>query len=324
MSTIFASDFALKGIAPNTGRWNRLDLKPRAVARAIGGELHNADTMTFQRIRTAEADAARCDIPWCVDDFKPDVDTNPEDARLFGAVHMHYGVRKHVELHSYERSHEDAEAHDHSTIAEVRIMRFDDDDPITPTVGDAQVYVEGIGSDPIQPADLLRLTRVIEGQAHIAAESNGRRDLAGRHAVAIPEHTGTCYLPWCTDCEEHSDYNLSVGDFGCLHIGAEVEVDVEGTSLVDKYKIKVALERGDRDADDDPDGPPTGETRVYLNVATNGMYTDGESMTFEQAEQLRDALTNVIRTGRAHDALRNPNRVTPQQIAAAIERRDGR
>lgn len=320
MSTIFASDFALKGIAPNTGRWAALDLKPRAAARAIGDELHNADTMTFQRIRTAEADAARCDVPWCVDDFLPREDVDPEFARSSGDIHMHYGVTKKVELRSYERNHEDVEDREWMHTADVRLTRFDDDDPNNPTTGIAQVYVEVPGADAIHPTDLLRLTAVIEGQAHVAAESNGRRELTGRHAVAVPEHTGTCYLPWCTDCEVRDAHSIAAGDHAHLHTGTGLTVDVEGSSTSSAYTVKVELERNDCDNDASKyDVPTSGETQIYMSVAENGGYNEGVWLNLDRAEELTAALTNLIRSGSAHDPLRNPNRYTDEQVRAAVE-----
>lgn len=201
-------------------------------------------------------------------------------------------------------------------------MRFDDDHAVTPTVGEAQVYVEGIGAEPIHPADLLRLTRVIEGQAHVALEATGREQV-GRHAVAIPEHTGTCYLPWCTGCEKQDPHGVANGDYAHAHVGTAIDVEVLGMGTHDTYKVKVELERTDWDSDDTSQYslPTTGETFIYMAVAENGQYEEGVRLTFDAARTLVDNLTSLTRTGSAHDGLRNPNRFTAEQMQefAAID-----
>lgn len=319
MSTIFASDFALKGIAPNVGKWLERDLKPRASVPAIGHELHNADTMTFQRIRDVQVEAERCDVPWCVDDFLPREDVDPEYARSAGDIHMHYGVTKRVELRSTERNHEDAQDREWMHTAEVRLMRFDDDDPDNPTTGVPQVFVEAPGADAIHPDGVLRLAAVLEGQAHVALAA-GRRERVGRHAVAVPEHTGTCYLPWCTDCEVRDAHSIAAGDHAHLHTGTGLTVAVEGSSTNSAYTVKVELERNDCDNDASKyDLPASGETQIYMNVAENGGYDEGVWLNLDRAEELTAALTNLIRSGSAHDHLRNPNRYTDEQVRAAVE-----
>jgi hypothetical protein len=308
--SIFSSAFAQSGALPTSDRGAVATLEPRATAPALGAVLHNAETITFRRLRDFEAKPYQCYLPWCVEDFIPREDA--EYGETAGGAHMHRGAAKTMELHSREAGKEYVET------ASVHLSRYDDDGPATPHRGNTEVYVEFPGNNPIDPADLLRLTQVIAGQARIAIESRTRgRQLTGRHAVEIPQETGSCYLPWCSDCCPSTA--VALGEFLHDHFSEGVEVAIDGDPDGRKTTMKVELERTDRDdkRPGDVAYPTTGQTRVYMNVGIDGNYTDGEVMTFAQAEELAQAILNAVRTGRAHDNLINPNRYTAEQVEAA-------
>jgi hypothetical protein len=133
--------------------------------------------------------------------------------------------------------------------------------------------------------------------------------------------TDRCYLPWCDDCG-YDNRSIVNGDFGNCHFGAAAERDVRGIYLKSRTTIKVELERADWDGDDCEYAPTTGETLVYMNVAIDGCYSDGQSMTFEEAEQVGWNLITRARVGRMYAKLANPNRVSAEDVAAAIAREE--
>lgn len=163
MGTIFASDHALKGIAPNVGKWAERDLKPRASVPAIGIDLQNADTMTFRRLSDTDLDfelhAAQCYLPFCDLCGRPNLDLMPDTA------HHHFGVEKTVDSITNQLG---GGEYDEGYVS-IRLERYEDDAPGAPVTGETRIYLSITGHEGIELTldTAMRVSQVLADQVHV-------------------------------------------------------------------------------------------------------------------------------------------------------------